>query len=207
MMLEVIEKSKITIDSSNIYVSRGMKSDENFNLPVETFKVNKIYDADLLSYYFAGVREQLPISKFRCFYNVLEYLFEAAPIELNETARTERDQIHCVIKLVINDNDLSAFIRGEVSLSYMHDIQKDLVSNSGIKVTSLNLSSGKIISEVARWLYDIRCACMHSKKTYKGTMSARFVPYSSDEDLVAYAIPIIQKLAISCIEKDRELNT
>lgn len=41
MMLEVIEKSKITIDSSNIYVSRGMKSEENFNLPVETFKVTE----------------------------------------------------------------------------------------------------------------------------------------------------------------------
>lgn len=206
-MLETIAKYKLTLESNNIHVSRGMESDNNFYLPVETFKVDKLYDSDLLSYYFAGVREQLPISKFRCFYNVLEYLFEVAPSELGVRAKTEREQISCVVQWATTESDLTRFIYSDVSDEYQHEIQKDLISKSGINVTSLELNSANILSEVARWLYDIRCACMHSKKTYRGNASARFVPYSDDEDLVGLSIPIIQKISILCIEKDRELSS
>jgi len=205
-MLETIAKYQLNLSSQKIHVSRGMDSDNNYYLPVETFRVEKLYDSDLLSYYFAGVREQLPISKFRCFYNVLEYLFEVAPSELGVRARTEREQISCVVELVTTEADLTSFISISVGNGYAAEIQKDLISESGVNVTSLDLCSGGAISEVARWLYDIRCACMHSKKTYRGNVSARFVPYSNDEDLVGLAIPIIQHLAIICIEKDRELS-
>ncbi len=206
-MLEVIAKYQLTLESENIYVSRGTSSDYNFYLPVETFKVDKLYDSDLLSYYFAGVREQLPISKFRCFYNVLEYLFEAVPVDLGRTARTEREQIFCVVQWVTTEAELTNFISSCVADNYQGEIQKDLVSKSGVSITSLELNTGGAMSEVARWLYDIRCACMHSKKKYRGNASARLVPYSDDEDLVELAIPIIQKLSILCIEKDREFNS
>ncbi|MGR6778341.1 hypothetical protein ACU5B6_01690 [Moritella viscosa] len=86
-MLETISLYKLSVDSKKVLVSRGMKSKDNFFIPVESFTVENIYSSELLSYYFAGVREQLPISKFRCFYNVLEYLFEAAPEELGVKAR------------------------------------------------------------------------------------------------------------------------
>lgn len=206
-MLETIAIYQLTLESNNILVSRGMESDNNFYLPVETFRVEKHYDSDLLTYYFAGVREQLPISKFRCFYNVLEYLFEAAPDELGVNARTEREQISCVVQWVTSNADLAGFINNGVGDGYQEAIQRDLISSSGINVTSLALSTDNLVHEVARWLYDIRCACMHSKKTYRGSMSARFVPYSNDEDLVGLAIPIIQKLSILCIEKDGELTS
>lgn len=205
-MLETISFYKMTLQSDKILVSRGMKSANNFYLPVETFRVEKLYDSDLLSYYFAGIRERLPISKFRRFYNVLEYLFEAAPEELGVRARTEREQLSAVVQWVTTNESITSFISNGVGGRYQEAIQRDLVSSSGINVTSLTLSSSNAVHEVARWLYDIRCACMHSKKTYRGKKSARFVPYSSDEDLVGLAIPIIQKLSILCIEKDGELS-
>ncbi|MGR6778342.1 hypothetical protein ACU5B6_01695 [Moritella viscosa] len=99
-----------------------------------------------------------------------------------------------------------SFVTNNVGVRYQEAIQRDLISSSGVKVTSLSLTSDNILKEIARWLYDIRCACMHSKKTYRGGESARFVPYSSDEDLVRLAIPVIQKMAVLCIEKDRELT-
>jgi hypothetical protein len=205
-MLETIAIYKLSLQSNKVLVSRGMESPDNFHLPVETFRVEKLYDSDLLSYYFAGVREQLPISKFRCFYNVLEYLFEEAPIQLGERARNEREQISCVVRWVATDELLKNFICNDVGAGYQEAIQRDLTSNSGVNVTSLTLSSDNFAHEVAHWLYDIRCACMHSKKTYRGTESARFVPYSDDEDLVELAIPIIQKISILCIEKDGDLT-
>jgi hypothetical protein len=66
-MLDVIDAEHIDTSKQSVEISRGFPSKNNFELPLEVFKVEKKYDADLLSYYFAGVREHLPISKFRCF--------------------------------------------------------------------------------------------------------------------------------------------
>lgn len=205
-MFEVIDADHIDTSRQKISVSRGVKSDSNFEIPLEVFRASKRYDADLLSYYFAGVREHLPISKFRCFYNVLEYFFEEAPRNLGETARNERKQISCVVRWVSDTGSLQNFIRG-LDQEFINRIEKDLVSVNGVKIGAIRSGSPDFDEQVARWLYEIRCACVHSKKTRNGEVSMRFVPYSQDENIVELSISIIQYLAILCIEKDGQALT
>ena len=180
------------------------KSDDNFSIPIEKINTGKYYDADLLSYYFAGVREHLPISKFRCFYNVLEYFFEDAPQKLGETAKNEREMISCVVRHFAASFSLETFVKSK-GINYLNEIQKELISSTGVKIKALNISPLNLKHNISGWLYDIRCAIVHSKKTRKGNIESRFVPYTNDERLVELAIPIIQQLAILCIEEDGEV--
>lgn len=206
MMLEVIAPDRIDVSKDRLLVSRGMISDNNFKMPLEVFHTTKHYDADLLSYYFAGVREHLPISQFRCFYNVLEYFFEEAPAKLVEKATTEKEQLSCVVRWITDSNKLHKFFT-DMGQEYINDIEINLVSSSGININALPIVSSTLDRDVATWLYEIRCACVHSKKTKKGKPSARLVPYSQDEDLVGLAVPVVQMLAIACIETDGEVAT
>lgn len=206
MMLDVLSTDRVNTDSDQILISRGIPSNNNFLLDLEVFNVTKYHNADLLSYYFAGVREHLSISKFRSFYNVLEYFFEEAPLQIGETARIERDQISCVIRWVSNTIELYNFINS-FGNEYISELETDLTSSSGVNITAISVSSDSLDADIARWLYDIRCACIHSKKTRRGVTSARLVPYSQDESLVQVSIPIIQYLAIKCIEIDSHMTT
>jgi hypothetical protein len=203
-MLELVDTRRVNSPCSEILVSRGMPSENNFTLPVESFTTDTKYEADLLSYYFAGIRENLPISKFRSFYNVLEYFFEDAPIQIGETARYEREQISCVTRWVLNDSKLKFFINS-LGSEYITKIGDDLVSSTGITINAVSINSTQLSIDISEWLYSIRCACIHSKKTRRGSTTARFVPYSNDEELVAVAIPLIQHLAIKCIELESRL--
>lgn len=203
-MFELLQPGRIKEKDGMAYLSRGFKSDDNFTIPLEKIKTEKYYDADLLSYYFAGVREHLPISKFRCYYNVLEYFFEDAPQKLGETAKNEREMISCVVRYFAASYPLEAFIKSK-GTNYSNDIQKELISSSGVKITALNISPSNLKQNISGWLYDIRCAIVHSKKTRKGNIESRFVPYTNDEKLVDLAVPILQQLAILCIEQDGEV--
>lgn len=203
-MLEVISPERIDITKDKLLVSRGMMSDINFEMPLEVFHAVNHYDADLLSYYFAGVREHLPISQFRCFYNVLEYFFEEAPLNLGEKATIEREQISCVVRWITDSDKLLKFIK-ELGQAFIDSVEQNITSSSGVNINALSIASSDLAHNVAIWLYEIRCACVHSKKTRKGKTSARFVPYSQDEDLVGLAVPVVQMLAIACIEKDGEI--
>ena len=205
-MFGVIDADHIDTSKQNIVVSRGFASDNNFEIPLEVFHAKKKYDADLLSYYFAGVREHLPISKFRCFYNVLEYFFEDAPQALGERARNERKQISCVVRWISDSDSIREFING-LGQDFVNRIEQDLVSLNGGKIGAIRIVSSDLEEKVAGWLYEIRCACVHSKKTRNGEVSMRFVPYSQDEDLVELSISLVQYLAILCIEKDGQVLT
>jgi len=204
-MLDVINVNRINPKDDSVLVSRGLDQESNYYLPLEVFKVEKIYDSELLSYYFAGVRETLPISKFRCFYNVLEASFEGAVRIMGENVATERQQLNCLIQYIWTEESINHFLKNEMKAGYEASIQKEMVSSSGEKVTLLKLKEGEILKNTSSWLYDIRCACMHSKKRFKGNAAVRLVPYTTDEDLVDSAIPIIQKLAVLCIEKANKL--
>jgi hypothetical protein len=205
-MLEVIDSDHIDTSKQNILVSRGFKSDNNFELPLEVFRAKKKYDADLLSYYFAGVREHLPISKFRGFYNVLEYFFEDAPLALGERARNERQQISCVVRWISDSDSIREFING-LGQNFANRIEQNLISLNGVEIGAINIASSDLDKQISRWLYEIRCACIHSKKTRNGEVSMRFVPYSQDEDIVELSIALIQNFAILCIEKDGQVLT
>jgi len=204
-MLEVLQPHRLDIKNSFVLVSRGIKSDSDFILPLEEIRTEKYYDADLLSYYFAAVREHLPISKFRCFYNVLEYFFEEAPKKLGEQAKNERKQISCVVRWVASPGSIMKFIdlQGE---SYSKQLKRDLITSSGTKIKAVTISATNAEQRISELLYAIRCAIVHSKKTRKGSVEARIVPYSEDEKIAELVVPIIQHLAILCIEKDSEVK-
>ena len=136
VMLKVLSPENINEKDGKVIVSRGLKMRSDFSLPLEKIQVNKYYDAELLSYYFAGVREHLPISKFRCFYNVLEYFFEEAPTELGENARNEREQISCVVRLVTTSFLILDFIESKGE-EYKSKIQEEMIPSSGVKIDGL----------------------------------------------------------------------
>jgi len=204
-MLEVLQPDEITCVDGKILVSRGFSSEINFTLPLEVITSDKYYDADLLSYYFAAIRESLPISRFRCFYNVLEYFFEDAPLHLREIAKVERDQLSTVVRWATNSTEIIKFINTLGSF-FVDQIRQEMQASSGVKISGLDILSPDLDHKLSIWLYEIRCAIVHSKKTRKGCIQARFVPYSDDEELAAIAIPIVQNIAILCIEKDSQLN-
>jgi hypothetical protein len=107
----------------------------------------------------------------------------------------------------ISDSDsIREFING-LGQDFVNRIEQDLVSLNGVKIGAIRIVSSDLEEKVAGWLYEIRCACVHSKKTRNGEVSMRFVPYSQDEDLVELSISLVQYLAILCIEKDGQVLT
>ena len=112
--------------------------------------------------------------------------------------------ISCVVRYFTTAQYLENFIKSKGSI-YCKNIQADLMTSSGVKINALNTSVANLEKNISQWLYDIRCAIIHSKKTRKGNIETRFVPYTNDEKLVELAIPIIQQIAILCIEKDGEI--
>jgi hypothetical protein len=203
LMLDTIRERDIDISKTSLQVTRGgnYRRSEDFGLIVEFVKAEKLCDPDLLSYYFAGVREYMPISQFRSFYNVLEFFFEEAPRVLSESARSEREQISCVVRWIINESEMRKFIC-EIGDEYRQVLGADLNTSGGQIISGINLSNPDLLDAIAGWLYTIRCACVHSKLTRRGMTSTRLVPYTIDEDVIQAAVPLIQKLAVECIRKE-----
>jgi hypothetical protein len=201
--LDTIRKRDVVTDAGTVLVSRGHGGLGDFRLQLETVHITRSCNSDLLAYYFAGLRERVSIAQFRCFYNVLEYFFESAPKELGESASKEREQLSCVVRYVADAADITKFF-DRVGDDYGAAIQEEIETASGQKIRSIGMEPCNIAVEVSRWIYDIRCACIHSKATRHGSLTARFVPFSNDENAVALAIPLLQWLAVRCIEKDSE---
>ena len=205
MALEVIRSRDHSVGTDTVLVSRGSGSIREFRLPCEVVHATQLCSPELLAYYFAGVREHAPIARFRSFYNVLEYFFDSAPNELGESARTEREQISCVVRSVVDAAQVKSFI-ASVDHEYEYALAIQLQTSSGRSIRALQPDPATICSEVSRWIYDIRCACIHSKASRGGAATARFVPFSKDENAVSLAIPLLQWLAVACIQKDSTAN-
>ena len=203
--LEVINVDYNRIEKDKIRVSRGLSPDDGFSIPKEDIHTTTYYNRDLLSYFFCAIKEKLPIIQFRSFYNVLEFLFEEAPKQMHFNVKTERQQIRCVISWITTKWEVSSFLN-----SLDSDIVKNLVKpyeiEPGIEIEGLTLSSGHILESIADFIYSYRCACVHSKKTIKGAQSVRLIPYTKDEDRVAYLVPLMQWLSIKCMEKDAKMT-
>ena len=73
-------------------------------------------------------------------------------------------------------------------------------------VPGVDLARPSLRDEFARWLYDIRCAVVHSKKTRRGAPVSSFEPYTAASKSVSLGIQIVRWLAILCIEKDHDLT-
>ena len=176
------------------------------SLPIQRIILNKLYNPILLSYYFLGLREDNPLLSFVGFYNVIEYYFEEAPTLLNKSSQYEVEQIKCVIELLAKNEDIASFFESRDD-NFKKKLALNIQTSSGIEIFGFNpQNNNDHISELGRWLYDIRCAIVHSKKTRKGKRTAIFEPYSSCTENIKIAVPIVKWLAILCIEKDYELG-
>jgi hypothetical protein len=166
----------------------------------------KEHDPVLLSHFFSGLKELNPIKAFVGFYNVLEYYFEEAPKLVGQAATSELQQLMAVLSLITSDADLRVFFAGRPS-SELALLCKAVATSTAVPIPPLCGDLQKVdCGETARWLYAIRCACVHSKKTRRGKPAPAFVPYSEQASGVALAIPLVRFLAISCIEKDHALR-
>lgn len=178
------------------------------SLPIERIETTKRHTPILLSHYFSGLKEDNPLKSYVGFYNVLEYYFEEAPTLLGRIAKSEFDQLLCVLEILTTDADIQIFIGGLDS--YLSGaIFTDLHTSSGVAIRGLSPvpPNNSHSSDLARWLYEIRCAIVHSKKTRKGRPTPTFEPYSSTAKSVEIALPFVRWLSILCIEKDHELRT
>jgi hypothetical protein len=199
-MFEVIEPGKPKPNSLEYFVSRGMSSESNFRIEQELITATSYHDEQLLAYYFSAVRDFSPVSQFKNYYNVLEYFFEEAPAKIGVVARIEKDQIEAVLRWAVSQADLSQKIRS-LPADTIARITKTQTTSSGEIITGLNPSAPDIIGEYASHIYQLRNACIHSKKTRKGTPTPRIVPSSAEEEILKDEIPVLQWLAVRCIEK------
>lgn len=201
MALDGISFRDFAVGADTVLVATGSPTIQEFRLPCGVIHMTRLHSSELLAYYFAGIREEAPIARFRSFYNVLEYFFDSAPSGLGESARTEREQMSCVVRWVVDDAQVKNFVSA-MGCEYGGALAVHLQTSSGRNIAPLEMNSATICADVSRWIYDIRCACIHSKASRAGAATARFVPFSNDENAVSLAIPLLQWLAVACIQKD-----
>jgi hypothetical protein len=187
----------IELQNSNTY---GCETE----LAVETITSNKMYAPILLSHFFSGVKETNPLKAYLAYYNVLEYYFEEAPQLLSKSARTELEQLKCVLELLATEQDIAAKLAG-IDSAERSALVAPLNASVGPAILGVNLSHASLRDDLARWLYEIRCAVVHSKKTRRGSLASSFEPYSVSANNTKVGVTIIRWLAILCMEKDNEL--
>jgi hypothetical protein len=174
------------------------------DLPLKRIVSSKQYSPIMLSHYFSGLKELNPLKAFVGFYNVLEYYFEEAPRILGRSASTELPQLKCVIELISTAAEVENFFL-KLPEAVSHAILADFPTSSGEIILRVTHTQD-LRQDLARWLYEIRCAVIHSKKTRRGVPTPSFEPYSQSSNVVRIVIPIIQWLAVRCIEKDHDLT-
>ncbi len=138
------------------------------------------------------------------YYNVLEYYFEEAPALLSKNARTELEQLKCVMELLTTEADVAAKLTS-IHPDIRFAIASPLLPSVGPVILGVDLAQASLRGEFARWLYEIRCAVVHSKKTRRGSPASGFEPYTAAAKSVSVGIEIVRWLAILCIEKDHDL--
>lgn len=175
------------------------------SLPVERIIATKRHRPILLSHFFSGLKEFNPLKGYLSYYNVLEYYFEEAPVLVGRLAKTELEQLMCTLEILASDSDVQSMLAALPQASRT-TVFVDMPTSSGVPLKCLDGNAANLRDELARWLYDIRCAVVHSKKTRKGVSVASFEPYSNAAKNVAVAVPLVRELAIRCIEKDTALQ-
>ena len=173
-------------------------------LDIEKIIATKYYAPILLSHFFSGVKEMNPLKAYLAYYNVLEYYFEGAPALLSKNVRTELEQLKCVMELLTTEADVAAKLTSAPA-DIRFAITSPLLPSVG-PVPGVDLARPSLRDEFARWLYDIRCAVVHSKKTRRGAPVSSFEPYTAASKSVSLGIQIVRWLAILCIEKDHDLT-
>lgn len=203
--LEDLRASSIPCDATQVALIVSQISGAETSLPVERVTATKTHSPILLSHFFSGVKELNPLKGYLSYYNVLEYYFEEAPVLLGRSAKTELEQLACTLDILVSDAEVQSMLAA-LPAAYRTTALADMPTSSGVPLKRLDDQAANLRSELARWLYDIRCAVVHSKKTRKGVSAASFEPYSNAAKNVAVAVPLVRELAIRCIEKDTSLQ-
>jgi len=173
-------------------------------LAVEKITATKTCAPILLSHFFSGVKETNPLKAYLAYYNVLEYYFEEAPALLSKNARTELEQLKCVMELLTTEAGVAAKLTS-IDPDIRFAIASPLLPSVGPAILGVDLAQPSLRGEFARRLYEIRCAVVHSKKTRRGSPASGLEPYTAAAKSVSVGIEIVRWLAILCIEKDHEL--
>jgi hypothetical protein len=173
-------------------------------LHVEKITATKTYTPILLSHFFSGVKETNPLKAYLAYYNILEYYFEEAPALLSKNARTELGQLKCVMELLTTEAEVTAKLTS-IDPDVRFAIASPLLPSVGPAILGVDLAQPSLRGELARWLYEIRCAVVHSKKTRRGSPASGFEPYTAAANSVSVGVEIVRWLAILCIEKDHDL--
>jgi hypothetical protein len=199
--LDSLQARDIALDATEVRLCSTVLSGAEQTLSVERVSVSREYNPILLSHFFSGVKELSPLKGYLSFYNVLEHYFDEAPRLLGRSARTELEQLKCIVELLVAESDVKNMLAGTPKSNALR-VTSDLPTSSGISIKRLDAQATNLRDELCRWLYDIRCAVVHSKKTRKGIATASFEPYSDRSKNVELAIPFVRALAQLCIEWD-----
>ncbi|ADW72190.1 hypothetical protein Rahaq_0563 [Rahnella aceris] len=194
-------------DKNSYRLSSDIEHERYIELPIERITAKEKYSPTLLSFYFSGLRERNPLISFTGFYNVLEYYLEEAPVLLGfQPLRTERENLQKVVELLTDQNELYTKLNS-LSNTTKTKLQNDIISSSKVKIKGLRIiNRTSLIKDMSDWLYGIRCAVVHSKKSRKGKTEAIFEPYSEESENITPALEVIKWLAQKCILKDNQLR-
>jgi hypothetical protein len=196
----VIEPGRPKQGSMEYPMNRGFPSSSNFKIEQELVTATALHDEQLLAYYFSALRDYSSVSQFKNFYNVLEYFFEEAPVKLGVPAKNEKQQIDAVLRWAVVAADLLRTLNA-LPASASARIAQARATSSGEVIPAVNLAAPDIIGEYAAHVYQLRNACIHSKKTRKGAPIPRIAPATAEEEILKDEMPVMQWLAVQCIEK------
>ncbi|ELY3803692.1 hypothetical protein SMX72_002255 [Cronobacter sakazakii] len=200
--LENIGFHNIKNDSFNL---KSWIDDDVTSLPIERITSSEKFSPTLLSYYFSGLRERNPLLSFIGFYNVLENYLEEAPILLGKTPSTEKINLRSVIDLITDTTHLYNFLNSS-SHNLIKRLSIEIQTSSGVKIPGITVTNdSSLLYTLSDWIYTIRCAVVHSKKSRKGKTEAIFEPYSAEADNIIPSLEVVKWLAQQCILKDHGL--
>ena len=207
---EAVDVRDFDVNSSFYTVSRGL-SGSGFQFPQEVVIATEHHDRELLAYYHSALRDHSPLTRFRNLYNVIEFFFEDAADIKSVQDRIERNMIKAVFQLVTKDDELLRAIL-QMGTEVASQLTTNQLTSSGVEISGMDLSSDGVVTRFAERTYEVRNACMHSKKTRRGIAQARFVPSSVEEEFLRIEGKVLQWIAVKVIEWDtathqKELRT
>ena len=195
----------VTPDKKDVVLKSQHENIFEVYVPVESIHLDKKFDPMLLSYYFSGLKEINPLISFVGFYNVLEYYFEEASRIIGRQARSEKQQLECVVDWLVNDSDVVDFFN-EKGPSFLLKSKEKIETSTEVDIQGFDIEHSDVTKNLSLWMYSVRCAIVHSKKSRNGAVTAIFKPYSDEADNILHIIPVVKWLAVLCIEKDSDLS-
>ncbi len=107
--------------------------------------------------------------------------------------------------MIVDHNTIDTYLQTQ-PIEFINSISQDIITSSTINISALDINSSNLVEALSEFLYSIRCATVHSKKTRRGQPTAIIKPYSIEANNIKIVLPIIHWLSILCIKKDYDLG-